>query len=832
MGYGSRSDRTWSNLLRRRALRMPCLSDDLRIALRGLIGARVTSGAAIACFSLGIGANIVVFGALDTLLWRAPSGVVAPRQVSRLYFTTTAPGERARTRTQVTISEYARIEQSVDSLGSVAAYWVSRVPAGRGAEAERIWAGVASNRFLQLLGVRPALGRFFGPGSDSAGALPEAVVSHGYWTRRYGRDSSALGRTIVLRDAAYQIVGVASRGFYGIDNQAIDVWLPLGSGGPALFGLDALTPLNAWLTPIVRLQSDYARARVGAVAATTLQAERPIVGARLPVRVQLGPVQGAMAPRLGRDVMLVVWLGIVSLMVLLIAVANVANLQIARTLARGRELAIRAALGATRWHTARLCTVEALLLAAAGGMAALSVAAAISRPIEALLLGGHSSPAYALSRIACVTALLTLLAGLGSAMPAVLQAWRSDLAAAIAVGGGTERRGPSRLRASLVVVQIGVTMILLMVAATFLRGLNQALRRDLGFDASRLVAVSLDMRAETPRETAQAATFYRRLLEELRATPGVAEASLSIGAPFYAALGTSVTAAGSETENTAGPPQMAYYVSADFFSTLQVRLDRGRGFTAAVDSRAPPEAVVNRALGEVLWPHEDPLGKCLVVRGEPSPCITVVGVCADIPMQVFGDAYPSIYLPLSPTEIGLDVMSVAVRTVARPSNAIPGLRRRIASAIPDLPFVDIAPYSDRIEAQLRPLRAGSLLVAVYAGLALVLTLLGVFGLLSSVVARRAREMGIRAALGAGPGAIRRLVLGEGLRLAAIGVAVGTIASLVVTRLVTSLLYGLSQPGALAYVAIGAALTCVALLACIAPSVRASGVDPVSVLRAD
>ncbi|HEV8304503.1 MAG TPA: ABC transporter permease [Gemmatimonadales bacterium] len=810
---------------------------DLRYALRALIRSPGLSAAAIITFALGVGANATTFGLVDRLFFQSPAHVRDPSRVVRVYVRRTSTLVGTYTSGVGSYVRYADLRDAVRGFASLAAYHDTRTSLGRGAEAEPIRAGVVTASFFPLLGVQPEFGRFFTPSEDDVGAAARvAVLGHEFWLRRFGGDSTVLGRALRLGKNDYVVIGVAPRGFTGVDLAPMDLWLPMSAADPDLGNWDLLKCTHCfWLDVVGRLQADEPEARVETEATVVFRRPHPDrPGDDSAATVLLGPIQAARGPDPSRDSKLALWLTAVSGIVLLIACANVANLLLARALQRRREVAVRLALGAGRGRLVRQLLTESGLIAALGAAAALLVIGWSGPVLRAYLLPQHAAGSSLDLRTLAFTATIAVLTGLLAGLAPALQAAVPDLTGALKSGEGEARRRRSLTRAGLVVSQIALTLVLLAGAGLFIASLRNVQSLRLGFDPDRVLKVSLNF-AGLGLQRADIDALYEQVHERLTHLPGVGSASLSVGDPlgWSFAIGLWVPGRDSLPRTSEGGP---YFTAAtpDYFGTLGTAVRRGRGFTAADVAGAPPVAVVGETMARLIWPGENPLGKCLIIGSrDKATCTQVVGVVEDARRnQLIEDATMQYFVPLAQAEklTSSPVTAMLVRTEGPADAMIAPVRRAIQEASRDLPYADVSSLATRLEPQLRPWRLGAALFSLFGALGLLLAAVGLYGVLAYLVSQRTHEVGIRMALGAESRDVLQLIIGHGLRVAVLGVAIGAVTALATGRVLASLLYGVSPHEPLVLVAAGVTLLVVAALSSWLPARRATKVDPMVALR--
>ena len=817
---------------------MDILISDIRHALRSLARTPVVTLAAIACLALGIGANASIFGVVDTLLFRAPPHVRDADAVARVYFTQSSPLFGTFTTRSTSLPAYLDLRDHAPGFKAVAAYFEQEVSIGRGAEAREARSELVTHTYFTLLGVEPAYGRFFLDAEDQAESLDRvAVVSDAFARRLFGGGAAALGKELRIGLGIYTVVGVAPAGFVGPNLERVDIWLPLRRAAVELMGPGMVNNRGGfWLHILARLDPD--RSRAAAASEATLVYRRGAVTARprdSTTTVSLGPIQLARGPTMSQSARVSTWLAAVAAIVLLVACANVANLLLARSLNRQRETAIRLAIGASRLRLLRQLLTESVLLALAGGGAALLVTMWTGPILRSYLLPDAVDLRSAVDvRVAVFAALVAVVASLIAGLAPALQASRPNLTDALK-GAKTDARAPSRLRAGLLVGQVALTFMLLAGAGLFVRSLRGAQAIDLGFEADRVLVATMDLAAVgVPR--AERNRLFLQMLERLQALPTVRSAAAAVGSPFRSSHAMSVSVPGRDSiprVPSGGPYYQA--VTLDYFATMGTPIVRGRGFTTA-DLAGPPVVVVNETFARLVWPGETAIGKCIRLGSNPE-CREIVGVVPEAKrFAVVEDPNLIVYLLFRPEDIASDfgatISAILLRPTGRPADLVTAVQREMQNTAPDLPFAGVMPLADLVAPSMRPWRLGATMFGLFGGLALVLAAVGLYGVLSYSVTRRRREIGLRVALGASVRHVVQLVVGQGLRLVAVGLAAGLLGSLAAGRAIKSLLYGVSPADPLVLAAVVALLLIVAGVASWVPARRASKVDPMVALRAE
>jgi predicted permease len=813
---------------------MGTLLQDLRHAARSLTRSPVLLAAAVLTLGLGIGANTAMFGVVDRLFFRPPAHVTNPDRVKRLNVTQTLPAFGTFTSSVASYPRFVDFRDHGTSFSAIAAYAGTSFSLGLGGDAQRIQGEMVTASFFPLLGVRPALGRFFTAEEDRVGAAAHvAVLSEEFWRRHFAASPDAVGKTLSLGQNPYTVVGVAPAGFSGIDLSVPDVWVPMSAAAlesvwPGVFECGGCY----WFESLVRLRDGVTPTQASAEG-TAIYRSRIDQPSDTDATVSLGPVHEALGPNAGVEAKLSLWLVAVCSIVLLIACANVANLLLARAVQRRREIAVRVALGASRGQLIRYVYAESLLLAALGCGAAVLVALWAAPLLNAALLPGATTTPLDLRLLAFsgLAAVATaILAGLAPAW----HAGADDLSTSLKSGareGGTHR---SLIRSALLVGQVSLTLVLLTGAGLFVTSLRHVQHLRLGFDADRVIATSVNLQSFGYKR-ADIRSVYERMAEQVRALPGVENVSLVDGSsPFRTSWAIRLDVPGLDSlpqVKTGGPYITA--VTPEFFRTLGTAIRRGRAFTEADGVGAQRVAIVNETMAKLYWPGENPIGKCLKIGDPPVACSLVVGVAENVRKdEITDETVVQYYVPLAQASSLLDtpLFLLFVRTRG-PADAMVGpVRGAVQASAPNLPYPNVDPMPQLFASLMRPWRLGSLLLSLFGGLGMLLAALGLYGVLSYTVSQRTQEMGIRIALGAARRDLLRLVVRQGVRVTLIGIALGTVGALLAGGAIASLLYGVSPRDPFVLFAVALVLLGVATLASYFPARRATRVDPIVALR--
>jgi putative ABC transport system permease protein len=818
------------------------IAQDTRHAVRAL---RATPGftlTALVCLAVGIGANATMFGIADRLFLKPPSGIHDPSAVVRVSFDRTmgggmgTPGGGPGSYPDFNDLRTRATKGSAPAFASIAAYSSETFDYGTGADARRLGGQAVTAQYFDVLHTRPALGRFFLPEEDSVALThPVAVVSYSFWQREFGSDPHIIGRVIKIDGRDFTIIGVAERGFSGFDLQPLDVWIPLHEL-PAGPGPAAFTERHAfWLTLVARLAPGVSRA-VAEVRATTLKRQvDPVMAPDLDphLRVLTGPLLEADGPQRSSQASIALWLlGAVGF-VLLIACANVANLLLARGAQRRREIAVRQSLGARRGQLFRPLLAESLVLAILGGALGLVLSAWIAGITTFFPLPPGTAAVD--TRVIAFTAALSVITALLAGMVPAVVSTGGDLTSGLKDGAPRSGRSHSVAQAGLLVVQAALSIVVLAGAALFVRSLRNVRAIDLGIDADHIVLATLDLQGSAYDSTARN-ELTRRLVDRLSALPGVRAVSYQGLPPFQGIITLRTQLPGQDSSTSDRRPVYANFVGPGFLRAVGTPLRRGRDIAETDRSNTQPVIVINQTMATRLWPGRDPIGQCLEFSGiesdAPPACHYVVGVMGDAKIQDVTEKPQAYYvMPFSQLTMGLPP-TLLIRTSSDPRRVLPDVRSTIAGLAPNLPNLDVRLLSDAIDPRLQPYRVGAVLFTVFGVLALGLAAIGLYGVVAYVVAQRTREAGVRIALGALEGDVVRVMGGQGMRPALMGVVLGVGIALMLTRFIASQLYGVSPTDPATFAVAALLLSAVAALACYLPARRAAHVDPVIALRSE
>jgi macrolide transport system ATP-binding/permease protein len=818
-------------------------SQDLKYGVRTLARNPGFTAVALLSLALGIGANTAIFTLTNAVFLR-PLPVEDPSRVVEVFTVDHLTVTRAAnlTRTPVSYKNFLDFSEQNDVFSGLAGFMNAGVTLSGYGNPKPVPALLATGNYFDVLGVKPALGRLFRPDEDSKpGGSAVAVLSHSLWTRQFGADSAIIGRAIVLNSTSYTVIGVAPAGFKGtvaVRNPDV-IWVPMSMHAQVLPG-DIELVFNSRR---MRAVSVFGRLRAGISEGQALAAMQTIA-ARLETAypsdnkgrsVEMSTLSEAALGFLPRDQLVVAGIalsGVVGL-VLLIACVNLANLLLARSAKRAREMGIRTALGAERGRLVRQLLTENLLLSVGGGALGLWIGWLGSRLLWSFrpaFLGANSIALSLDSRVYGFTTLVTGITALLFGLVPALRAAAPDLTVLLKAGGrsGTEAWSKNGLRSALVVAEIALALVALAGAGLFVRSMQNAQKIDPGFESRNLFTLSFDPSSRN-YSMERAHQFYRAVLERTLQTPGVSAAALASNAPFGGGLLLTAFPEGYGSN----PDQRGLLTNVDgistaYFETLRIPLRSGRLLSEFDNAQSAPVAVITEAMARHFWPGTSALGKRFKFVSA-SEYRQVVGIVRDSVVAALGEQpQPVAYLPIEQQSIG--GVTLHVRTSANPSAVLPAVRAAVQSLDKDLAITNATTIQETMAQGLWAPRAGAALFGLFGLLGMILASLGTYGVIAYMVAQRTSEIGIRMALGASPYDVLGLVIRHSMRLVVAGIVLGLIGALAVTRLMSTLLFGVSPNDPATFVAVSLALAAVAFLASWVPASRASRVDPLVALR--
>ena len=809
------------------------LWQDVRFGIRMIIKNPGFSVAAIITLALGIGGNAAIFTIFNAVLLR-PLPYSDPQKLVTLAVSRSGELESVN---PFSIVRYEMIRDRSHSFAGVAAYCVEFFNlTGRG-EPLQVHAARVSSNFFDVLGVKPQKGRFFIAEEGEPAGKNVVVISDSLWKNQFGADPAVVGQPITLDSAGYTIIGVLPPGFRFALLGTIDVW------SPRFFELSLATApqLRAagtgYLTAIARLKPDTSIDQAAAEMEILNQQYKQAYPKFPDAHPKISLVVKNLRDRLVANVRTtILFLFLAVALVLLIACANVAGLLLARALARTREIAVRAVLGAGRGVLLRQLLTESLLLAAVSGVLGLALGFVGIR-IFSQIGPKETIPGSALAIdgwVLLFVAGITLLTGLVFGIFPALQLSRTNVNQILR----DEGRGSvgSRRRALfgnlLVVVQIGVSMLLLVCAGALLRSFDRLKKVDTGFDSRDLLTLNIALPPAKYSSGDKQIAFYEEILRRMQSLPGVRRASISSALPLHPERFTPSLPEGQpDVPLSQRPLFVIETVSPDYFQTMGISLKAGRVFTEHDNAQAPKVVIANEAMARLYWPNENAVGKHVLVGRGPG-LSEVVGVAGDVKnMSLADETMPQMYIPFPQLPWGS--LNLEARSTVDPSELVSAVRNQILGLDPGQPITNVRTGEELVDAERSQPRFNMLVTGLFSAIALVLVIVGIYGVISYSVTQRRSELGIRLALGAEKRDILRLVVGHGLTLTLLGVGLGVVAAILVTKLtslLSDLLYQANTRDWATFVVCGLSLICIALAASYLPARRATNVDPSEALR--
>ena len=805
---------------------------DLKYGLRVLRKNPGFAIVAVLVLGLGIGANTAIFSVVNAVLLR-PLPFAEPDRLVHVWHVPPPKSFPGITRFSVSTANFIDWQQQNKVFDKMAIFTGGRMNLSGGDKPEFLGAAKVSTDFFEVLGVKPILGRTFVAGEDQLGRDHEVVLTHDFWQSHFGGDRGVVGHTITLNNEPYTVVGVMGPKLSYPDWKQ-KIWMPL-----------AWTPKEranrgehhsiviARLRPGVELkQAQTEMTAISERLAQQYPADDKDWGARVvPVREDIvGDVRPA----------LLVLLGAVAC-VLLIACANVANLLLARALARSREIAIRTALGASRPRLVRQLLFETIVLALAGGAAGLAVAK-LGMELIVKILGQQLPQSLDISLDAEVLGFAFGLSILTGILAGLMPAWKlskANVNETLKQGGRSGDTGGNRTRAALVVCEVALSLVLLAGAGLMIRSLWNLRGANPGFDSSNLLTMAVPMpdnRYKTPEENLN---FWNQALDRVRALPGVEAAGTADDLPLQGGSHQPIAIEGRPVVAMSEQPEVdVRVISTGYLKAMRIPVLRGRDFNETDTAGRQDVILVSEAMAKQFWPGEDPVGKRLTLTFSPGRVREIAGVVGNVKLDGLDQTEPNatIYTPLAqlrpptPEEWRSFGGNLVVRTSSRPENTAAAVTRAIHEIDPQQSVTEVMTMETLMSESIAPQRLNMLLLATFAGLALALAAIGIYSVLSYVVRRRVHEIGIRMALGAQIRDVLRMIVLEGMKPVALGLGIGIAAALLLGRVVAKLVFGVKTTDPATFATVSALLVLVALLAITVPAYRATQVDPMRTLR--
>jgi putative ABC transport system permease protein len=815
---------------------METILQDIRYSLRALKRTPAFTAASVIVLALGIGASTSIFTVVNAVLLRPLPYPESDRLV--MLWETNPRFQIAGDALPVTPGSFMDWREENSSFEQVAAFGSSQLNLSGGGEPERVACASVSANFFALMRVAPMLGRGFDDADEKPGAVRVAVISYALWQRRLAGAADAIGKSLTLDGETYSIAGVAPEGFQfprarelpystGVATNT-DVWKPMTLTDEFITRKRA----NHQLSVLARLKAgvtlEQARTDIKAIAA---RAEQDIPDSK-GIGVKLVPLAEQVIGNVRTG--LLVLAGAIGL-VMLIACANVANLMLARAAARTKEIAIRSALGASRFRIIRQLATEAMLVGLASGLAGFVLSLWGVKSL--VTLGGSNLPRtneIAVDfRVVAVTFGMALLSSVLFGLLPAIGASKVNLSKSLkqAATQGTFHR--NRLRGALVVAEIAISLVLLIGSGLMIRSLARVLAVDPGFKPDQTLTLRLALAGSKYPNASQQIAFFQDVNRRVAAIPGMQSAGLISSAP----LGGGLYAGGFSIESQPATPEAQdqtadrRMVSPEYFKALGIPLIEGRAFDDRDDQNSAGVAIVSESLARRFLPNEDAIGKRIKLGGRDStrPWLSIVGICGDVRDTVLeSDARPCVYVPYP--QFAVSSMTLVARTAVDPKTLVTAIREEVWAVDKDQPITDVKTMSAYVSDSVAPRRSNAILLGAFAAVALVLASVGVYGVIAYSVTQRVREIGIRIALGAESGDVIKLIVGRGLALVTAGVVIGLAGALALTRVMSSLLYGVRATDPITFALVTLLLIGVAVLASYIPARRAARVDPMVALR--
>ncbi len=810
---------------------MGSLWQDLRYGLRTLAKSPSFTVVAVLTLALGIGANTAMFSVLDGVLL-APLPYHEPDRLVLVWLNNL----RLKNLTDLSYPDFLDWQREARSFQEMAAFNYQNYDLTSPGTPAHLDGREISSGFFTTLGVQLALGRVFSREEDRPGGPPAVIISNRLWRNRFGRSQAVLGKSVTLGGTDYSIVGVLPRGFsFGTYPAHADIYTPLGQSDPLLLNDRTIHDIGclARLNPGVSIGQAHAEMN-------TLQAR---IGQLYPAQEQgletkVVPLKEQIVGNVSRTILLL--FGAVGL-VLLIAAANVANLLLARATVRAREFVIRASLGASRARLVRQLLTENILLSLAGGGLGLLMAVWGIRPVLAVVPGGLPRMGNIGLNVPVLLFALGVSLGVGIlfGFAPALRYWKADLQEALKEGGRTSSTGRRGVQSSLVVFEMALTLVLLAAAGLLLRTIRRLWDVNPGFDAQHLITFKVGIAPSLTKTPSSTRNTYQQLLERIRSIPGVQAADITALVPLAGLDNSGPFLVGPERPSSIAeaPRALFYWTGPDYLRTMKIPLLRGRFLTPEDTAKTEPVVVIDSVLARNYFPQKDPVGRTMTIPHWSA--VRIVGVVGHVRHWGLATAstwtrnqiYCSLYqLPSELVPVFYRDVAVIVRTPLDLAALMPLIKNAVSGTNRSQPVYDVQSIQEIMARSMSSQRFPMILLGAFAGLALVLASVGIYGVISYSVAQRVHEIGIRVALGAERGKVLGMVVAQAARMALLGIGAGLLAAFGLTRLMASLLFGVSTHDPLTLAGVAMVLLVVALAASYIPARRATKIDPMVALR--
>ncbi len=798
---------------------------DIRYALRNLLRRPTFTLIAVVTLALGIGANTAIFSAINALLLKP----LPFPELDRVVAVWDKLPSRGVLHNEVSVANYLDLQSQTQSFDQLAlSRWWSANLTGIDPP-ERIQGFLVTANFLDATGIKPIMGRNFSPEENQPGKDHVAIITHSLWQRRFGGDPHILNKTITVNSIVRTVVGVMPE--YFNYPKGAEVYAPI--------------PMTPELMKSRGNHSYYVIGRLKPSASTSsAQAEIDNVMARLEQQFPdtnkgWGATVFPIVADTVREYDTALWVMMAAVgFVLLIACANVANLMLARATGRRKEIAVRTALGASRWRIVRQLLTESVIVALIGGALGILIG---FWAIDALRAGNPGDAAkyapgwYQLginSTVLLFTLGLSVVSGIVFGLAPALQVSKPNLNDSLKEGTRGTTGGSHRLRSSLVVFEVALSLMLLVGAGLLTRSFLSLLRTDAGFNPDHVLTMNLVLPAAKYKDEPARAAFYDDLVQRVKAQPGVESAALVNYLPLGGSNSSDSYLVEGEPEPAPGQEYVGRYrvATPDYFRTMDISIVRGRAFTDQDKAGAQPVVVVNETLARKHWPGQDPIGKRIRFEGplDKAPWMQVVGVIKDVKHELNIPVEPEYYLPHA--QDSWNAMVLVTRTIVDPASLSAALRQQVWAIDKDQPVFDVKTMQEVRSSSVAIYSFSSVMLAIFAVVALVLAAVGIYGVMAFAVTQRTQEIGIRMALGARTGDVLKLVVTHGMKLALLGMAIGLAGSWALTRFIEKLLVGVQPTDLLTFSLVSVCLLVAAFVACYLPARRATKVDPLVALR--
>ena len=839
---------------------MNTLWQDLRYAFRLLIKSPGFTAVAVLTLALGIGANTAIFSLINAVMLKSLP-VKNPQQLVLFQWDDNKwPPQFGQTgwdsKYSFSYPAFQEFLQQNKMLSGIFA-WVplgfdpQNTTVGINGQPTLANGMMVSGQYFSTLGVAPLLGRGLTEADENPGAPRVAVISYAYWTRQFAQSASILGQNVTLNSLPFSIVGVMPPTFYGVQvGSEPDLWVPFddkpnmrpwssepGGGATSVFAAPNWICLNV----MGRLQNGVTRAQAQSALDTLFHQIvtanwHPDKPNEVPHMFLASATQGLPQLQQSTGQPLYILMFAVGL-VLLIACANVATLLLARATGRRKEISVRLAVGASRARLIRQLITESVLMSVLGGALGLLFASSGTRALVALMSTGGSSVVLDTGtdmKVLLFTVVASVLTGVIFGLAPAFRITRVELASAMkdSAANVSDVRDKHRLGKSLIVAQVAASLVLMVGAGLFVRTLINYENDNFGFDQQNLLSFALDP-TRAGYHDARLVNLYSQLLDRMQSLPGVKAATLMEYAPFNGWSNNNSVYVEGGVKKLDNPLVRSQHVGPDFFRTMGIPIILGRGILRSDTAASPIVAVVDETFAKRFFPGENPVGRRFTqgLKFDPQHAVEIVGVAKPAELtDPHSKLMPKAYYAYAQNPARLDMMFFEVRTQGSPSTVISELRDTVSQADPDLPLIGLKTQSTRTSDALSQERLFAQLTSVFGLLALALAMIGLYGTMAYSVTRKTHEIGIRMALGANPAHVLRMVIRQGITLTLIGLAIGIVVALGVTRLVASMIFGVKPYDPLTFIAVAAVLVAVALFACYIPARRAMKVDPIVALR--